>query len=159
VGNDESVRCDVPYFPAAAVGLGAVFGGLVIEGVRELFSGRLSPALLVPFGLLVLTIGVSLIRSRYVTRTVEFSGTHVRLESPKRVRTVPIADVKRVSVEHGGDTASGYHETTLRLESRGGSEIFRCAHEPELVQALTRVLPERVAVTEEWPALQEPSTG
>jgi hypothetical protein len=161
VGTDQSVRCDAPYFPGAVVGLGLVWlVGLVVVGVQELLSHHVYPfVLLFLCGLLVLTVCTGLLRSRYVVRTVEFTKAQVRMESRARVRTVRIADLSAVSVEHTGDTASGYQETSLRLEWRIGSRLIICDHDPALGQALERLLPSHVAVKERWDQLREPSAG
>jgi hypothetical protein len=161
VGTDQPVRCEVPYFPGAVVGLGSVWlVGLVVETVRELRSHHLYPsALLVLFGLLTLTVCTGVIRSRHVVRAVEFTKAQVRLESRRRVRTMRVADMYAVRIEHTGDTLSGYQQTSLLLEWRLGSRSVVCDHDPALASALVRLLPSYVAVTERWNELREPSTG
>ncbi|MEU8981361.1 hypothetical protein [Streptomyces sp. NPDC048309] len=161
MGKNQSVRCEARYFPAASVGIGLVcLVGLVVEGSRELLHDHVYPsALLTLCGLLALTVCAGLIRRRYVLRAFEFTKVQIRLASRAGVRTVRIADVSAVRIEHTGDTASGYQETSLRLEWRDGSRSIVCDHDPELGQALVRLLPSHVAVKERWDQLREPSTG
>ncbi|MCI2419730.1 hypothetical protein MOQ72_19985 [Saccharopolyspora sp. K220] len=160
MGTDQSVRCEVPYFPAAGVGFGLMWiVGLVYVGLQGPSHPGYPWDLLVFFGLLLLTVCGGLIRSRHVVRAVEFTESQVRLERRADVRTVHIANVRAVWIEHTGDTASGYQETSLRLEWRGGSKSVVCYHDPALGQALLRLLPSHVAVKERWDQLREPSTG
>jgi len=160
VGTDQSVRCEVPYFPAAAVGIALLWiVGLVYVGLLGPSHPGYPWDLLILCGLLLLTVCVSLIRSRHVVRAVEFTKSQVRLESRANVRTVRMADVRAVSVEHTGDTASGYQATSLRLEWRDGARSVSCDHDPALGQAIRRLLPSHVAVHERWDQLHEPSTG
>ncbi|MBV7698653.1 hypothetical protein [Streptomyces sp. TRM70350] len=97
---------------------------------------------------MALTVCTGLLRSRYVVRAVEFTKAQVRLESRAGVRTVRIADVRAVRVEHSGDTADGYVETSLRLDWREGSRSFDCHHDPTLGPARVRPLPSHVTVEE-----------
>lgn len=161
VGTDQSARREVPYFPAAVAASGLLWlCGLAVVGFEVLFSRRAHPAtLLVPGGLLALTVCVGLIRRRYVVRAVEFTEAEVRLESLVGVRTMPLAEVSAIRVEHTGDTASGYQQTTLWLERSDGSRSLACNHDPALGEALKRLIPPHVAVEERWDELQEPSSG
>ncbi|MET9832838.1 hypothetical protein ABZ078_26880 [Streptomyces sp. NPDC006385] len=158
---EQSVRCEVPYLAPVVVGTGLVWlGGLGVAGFRWLRHDPTHPGeFLILGGLLALTVCTGLLRSRYVVRVVEFTKAQVRLESRADVRTVRIADVRAVGVAHSGDTASGYVETSLRLDWRDGSRSFVCDHDPTLGQALVRLLPSHVTVEERWDQLQEPSTG
>ena len=117
---------------------------------------------------MLLTVCTSLIRSRHVVRAVEFTKLQVRLETRAYVLTVHIDDVRAVRIEHTGDTDSGYQRTFLRLEwLYGGAgmdgvvlvETIVRHHDPALGEALLRLYPSHVAVTERWDQLQEPSTG
>lgn len=161
MATEQSVRCEVPYFPAVVVSFGLMWlVGLGVAGFRWLRHGPTHPGeFLILGGLLALTVCIGLLRSRYVVRAVEFSKAQVRLESRAGVQTVSIADVRAVGVEHTGDTASGYVETSLRLDWRDGGRSFDCHHDPTLGPALVRLLPSHVTVEERWDELQEPSSG
>ncbi|GAB3414870.1 hypothetical protein [Flindersiella endophytica] len=163
---DQVVRCESRYFPTGVAGVGLMWlVGLVAAVVYRLRDPgsfeRYGPAafpltLLVFGGLLVLTISLGVILDRYVVRAIEFGRTHVRLESRARVRTVPVAELTGVRVSHGGDTERGYQQTSLTLRWLGGGRTIDCDHDPALGQALTRLLPSRVAITEQWNELDEP---
>ncbi|MGP3966502.1 hypothetical protein [Streptomyces sp. 6N223] len=161
MGTEQSVRCEVPYFPSAVVGISLVWlGGLGVVGLRWLRHQPWHPGEFLIFGgMLVLTVCTGLLRSRYVVRAVEFTKAQVRLESRANVQTVRIADVRAVWVEHTGDTVNGYAGTSLELDWRHGSRSFVCDHDPTLGQALVRLLPSHVTVEERWHELQEPLSG
>ncbi|MEU3625160.1 hypothetical protein BS329_20950 [Amycolatopsis coloradensis] len=157
MGSEQSVRYEVPYFPATVVG----FALLWLTGLGvTLFSRPLHPlGLLILSGLFVLTVCVGLIKSRYVVRVVAFTETQVRLESRAVAWTVPIVDLRAVRLTHSGDTSSGYQTTSLLLDWRDGYRSVVCDHDPEMGRTLVRVLPAQVVVNEQWNELQEPSTG
>ncbi|GEC08416.1 hypothetical protein SSP24_60710 [Streptomyces spinoverrucosus] len=161
MGTEQSVRCKVPYYAPVVVGFSLVWlGGLVVLGFRWLRHDPTHPGeFLLVGGLLTLTVCIGLLRRRSVVRAVEFTKAQVRLESRAGVRTVPIADLRAVGVEHTGTTVDGYVSTSLRLDWRDESRSFDCSHDPTLGEALVRLLPSRVTVEERWDELQEPSTG
>lgn len=155
------MRCEAPYFPGFLETIGLMWlVGLVIVGFKGLHSPHGYPyTMLILGGLLVLTVCACVVKIRHVVRAIEFTKTHVQCESRVGVRTVDIADVTAVCIEHTGDNASGYQNTWLRVEWRKGSRSISFAHDPALAQALVRVLPSHVAVKERWAELHEPSTG
>ncbi|MFC6879395.1 MULTISPECIES: hypothetical protein [Actinomadura] len=158
VDAEARVRCETSYAPMGVIGFALmwIFSMVGLATDRKPSDRGYAWSLLVLGGLLILTICVGLIRSHYVLRVIEFTRAQVRFESPARVRTVPIAEVSAVLVEHSGDTEKGYQETSLQVQWRHRRKRIVFEHDPALGPALVRLLPWQVPVHEQWLDLSEP---
>jgi hypothetical protein len=99
---------------------------------------------------------IGIVAGRREVQPVEFTRRHVRLMSRVSSRTVKVADLTAVAVEHSGDTDEGYTMTSLRLAwPDGGTEVdgFR---DPTLASSLTELLGPGVQVQEEYTKLKPP---
>jgi hypothetical protein len=116
-------------------------------------------SLLVVLGLMLATGGViGIVAGRTEVYTAEFTGRQVRLVSKTVTRTVDVADLTALTVEHSGDVDQGYDETTLRVTWPDGTEVIHGIHDPTLAPSLTELLGPEVEVREEWKKLN-PSPG
>jgi hypothetical protein len=87
----------------------------------------------------------------------EFTGRRVRLVSAVASRTVEIADLTEVAVEHSGDTDTGYARTSLRLKRSGETDVVLVDDfDPELARSLGRMLGYDRQVKETWKGLESP---
>jgi hypothetical protein len=94
---------------------------------------------------------------RREVHAAEFTRRQVRLVSAVGSRTVEIADLTEVVVEHSGDTETGYARTSLRLRWRGETGVKLVGDfDPELVRSLGRVLGPGRRVKETWNDLEPP---
>ncbi|WP_203884414.1 hypothetical protein [Planotetraspora kaengkrachanensis] len=109
---------------------------------------------------LMMVIGavIGVVGERTEVHTAEFTRRQVRLVSKTVTRTVDVADLSSLTVEHSGDVDDGYDETTLGVIWPGGTEKVRGVHDPALASSLTELLGPGVAVEEKWEELR-PSLG
>ncbi|GAA4591861.1 hypothetical protein GCM10023194_52230 [Planotetraspora phitsanulokensis] len=110
--------------------------------------------LIVVLALLIVTGAVvGIVAERTEVHTAEFTRRQVRLVSRTVTRTVDVADLTSLTVEHSGDVDQGYDETTLGVTWPDGTEKIDGVHDPALASSLTELLGPGVAVREKWKEL------
>jgi hypothetical protein len=115
-------------------------------------------ALVVLFIVAGAVLGV--IAGRREVHTAQFTSEQVRLRSKLTSRTVRVADLTAVTVEHSGDTDSGYQQTSLRLALPDGSEVvLKDGYHPTLAGSLTQLVGPTIQVEEKWQPLEPPPSS
>ncbi|GII28609.1 hypothetical protein [Planotetraspora mira] len=140
-------------------GCGCFPVGMILCTVLYVITPLDGTPLLYLLGLVIATGAViGLVGGRTEVHTAEFTRRQVRLVSKTVTRTVDVADLTSLTVEHSGDVDQGYDETTLGVTWPDGTERIGGVHDPTLASSLTEWLGPRVAVQEQWKEL-DPSPG
>ncbi|MBC6463223.1 hypothetical protein [Actinomadura sp. HBU206391] len=141
--------------------LAGLSAGMIIMVAPALMFSLQASALFLIVGIFV--AGGALVGTFAGPREVhaaEFTRRRVRLVSAVASRTMEIADLTEIAVEHSGDTETGYARTSLRLRWPGETGVRLVGHfDAELVRSLGRVLGPGRHVEETWKDLESPPAG
>jgi hypothetical protein len=147
---------------------GCALGGLAgltagtIAGVLAFVIFSTPPAWTFALVALFIVAGAVLgvVAGRREVHTAQFTGERVSLRSTTATRTVPVAELAAVAVDHSGDTDAGYQQTSLRLALPDGSEvILKDCYAPTLAGSLIQLLGPTIQVEEKWQPLEPPPSS
>jgi len=147
---------------------GCAMGGLAgltagtIAGVAVFVAFSASTAWTFALVVLCIVAGAVLgvVAGRHEVHTAQFTGERVRLRSTIATRTVPVAELAAVTVDHSGDTDAGYQQTSLRLVLPDGSEVvLKDRYDPTLAGSLSRLLGPTIQVEEKRQPLEPPPSS
>ena len=118
--------------------------------------------LLIPHVCLVVAVAGAATGRRFMAHTAEFTGQQVVLTTDSGQRTLKVAQLTELSVEHHGVVGEGYTRTSLRLRwPKGGGAMTVSIvgpYDAALAPSLTALLGRRVRET--WADLhQGPQPG
>jgi hypothetical protein len=103
---------------------------------------------------------LGVVEGRHEVHTAQLASEQVRLRTKLTSRTVRVADLTAVTVDHSGDTDAGYQHTSLRLALPDGSEvILKDCYAPTLAGSLTQLLGPTIQVEEKWQPLEPPPSS
>lgn len=139
-------------------GLAGLTAG-TIAGVLAFVIFSTPPAWTFALVVLGVVVGAVLgaVAGRHEVHTARFTSEQVRLRSKLATRTVPVADLTAVTVDHSGDTDTGYQQTSLRLAIPDGSEVvLKDSYAPTLAGSLAQLLGPTIQVQEKWQPLEPP---
>ena len=142
-------------------GLAGLTAGTIAGVLAFVIFSTPSAWMFVLIGLFIVVGAVlGVVEGRHEVHTAQFAGEQVRLRGKLTSRTVRVADLTGVTVDHSGDTDAGYQQTSLRLALPDGSEVvLKDSYAPTLAGSLIQLLGPTIQVEEKWQPLEPPPSS